>query len=272
MDITLIGCGQMGGAIAHRLSMENQHRFYFYDHIFEKAESLAKECQGKALHHPLENFKEGELVDQALEEASAEHVFMIAVKPQDLEELKTSLAPLKKAKLIISILSGKTVSTLESCFPSIPILRMMPNLAVRHGKGVVALTKNPALDSLTSEIENLLEPLGLCAWFPEKQLDALTALTGSGPAFIYVLIEAMVGAGVHMGLRADETLPLILQMMKGAIASIENSKLHPAELKWHVTSPGGTTIAGLRKMEELAVRSGLFETFLAAYQRATELG
>jgi pyrroline-5-carboxylate reductase len=102
-------------------------------------------------------------------------------------------------------------------------------------------------------------------------MDAFTSLASSGPAFIFIIVEAMVDAGIGMGFNAKDAQALVQQMMKGSLTLLEKTSKHPGELKWQVASPEGTTIAGLKKMEEEGVRAGIINTFFAAYERAKQL-
>lgn len=148
----------------------------------------------------------------------------------------------------------------------------MPNLAMCYGAGVIGIVDSPNLPlSLKDELEKLLAPLGWIYWLKESKIDALTSLTGSGPAFMLTLIEAMTEAGIAMGIQASDAQELILRMLQGCLTMMQKTGKHPGELKWQIASPNGTTMAGLRVLEREHVRSGLIETFLAAYQRAQEI-
>lgn len=114
--------------------------------------------------------------------------------------------------------------------------------------------------------------MGLLRWFAERNFDAVTALAGSGPAFVFAIVEAMVDAGINLGLSADVSYDLIKQMVGGAMTMLYEACESPAELRLKVCSPAGTTIAGLRALEKHGLRSALIETFLATYQRSQELG
>jgi pyrroline-5-carboxylate reductase len=105
----------------------------------------------------------------------------------------------------------------------------------------------------------------------EDKINALTALTGSGPAFFFAMVEAMVDAGIAMGFTAHTAQDLIYQMLQGSLTLLEKTSKHPGELKWQIVSPQGTTIAGLKTLEELAIRGGVMNTFLSAYDRANKL-
>lgn len=257
MSIRMIGCGAMGGAIA-RVLAENGKEVTLYDKNRDRAEALGQEISARAYSSPLE----GHYPDD---------IMLLAFKPQDFHSATEELKGFR-GKLIVSILTGITTHQLKEAFPNIPVLRMIPNLAVRYGDGIVALAEDFSLLSLEDEIEEIFAPLGLVRWIPESKCDAVTALTSSGPAFVFSIIDAMVDASIAMGFTAEEGYDLVKQMMGGSLTSLYESNELPSQLKWKVTSPSGSTIAGLRAFESSAVRSGIIETFLAAFARAQELG
>ena len=149
---------------------------------------------------------------------------------------------------------------------------MMPNLPAIYGEGVIGVSSNQDLCRETKESLLLLfQEIGKVYWIPEAKMDALTALSGSGPAFFYAMIEAMVDAGVSMGFSAHESLSLVEKMLSGSLTLLKESKKHPGELKWSIASPQGTTIAGIRKLEQLALRGSIIDTFHAAFERSKEL-
>ena len=258
MKIAIIGCGNMGTALAEKLAPS--HQLYLHDRKWSRTKELAQTINGKAFKDPI----------QAIEQAQ---LIILAVKPQNLKELIQQIGKRPgKDQIFLSILAGTPLSILKHYFPHQTVVRMMPNLAMQYGMGVMGLGDCPTLSAkVKKELTELLEPLGLVVWVKESQIDALTSLTGSGPAFIFTLVEAMIEASVAMGFQAKEAQGLILQMLKGCIALLENTGQHPAELKWQIASPNGTTIAGLRVMEKENVRSGIIETFLATLQRAHEI-
>lgn len=254
----ILGCGNMGTAFAKRLSIN--HEIGLFDRNFHKAEKLATEYCG----HAFANIKE------ALDWADA---IILAVKPQNL----SAAAPLindsaKDKQMLFSLLAGITLETLSHHFPRCQIVRLMPNLAVGHGDGLIGMaTQKEVGQSEMDALAKLFEPLGKVFWLPEEKFNAFIALGGSGPAFMFVLIEAMVDAGISMGLNVHEAQLIIHQMIKGSLTMLDETEKHPGKLKWEVASPGGTTIAGLKIMEEEAMRSSMIKTFWAAYTMAKEM-
>lgn len=258
MKIAIIGCGNMGSCFAERLG--SYHHLYLHDRDQNWSEELAKKVNGTA----------SLTLSDAVQEAD---IIILAVKPQNFSELALLLAPLLNTRqIVISLLAGTLLSTLKENFPNSIIVRIMPNLAIKYGEGVVGIVDSPELtEEIKKRINELLSPLGFLFWLKENLIDALTALAGSGPAFILTIIEAMTEAGVVMGLRADDAEALTLEMIHGSVAMMQKGKNHPGEFKRQIASPQGTTIAGLRMLEKNNLRSGLIETLLASYQRAQEI-
>ncbi|WP_068470424.1 pyrroline-5-carboxylate reductase [Candidatus Protochlamydia phocaeensis] len=258
MHIAIIGCGNMGTGIAQGLSPF--HKLALFDRDFPATQELAREIKARACPSAEEAIQEAEII-------------ILAIKPQNLKEISDLIAPhLKTDQIIISLLAGTPHSVLRRYFHSSLIIRMMPNLALTYGEGVIGMVDNPYLtQALKHKLQTLFEPLGMVYWLSESKIDALTSLTGSGPAFIFTLIEAMVEAGMAMGFGAEDAKNLVLQMIKGSLTLLEKTRKHPGELKWQVTSPAGTTIEGLKALEDYAIRSGIIHTFLAAYERSKEL-
>lgn len=245
----------MGKAFAQRLSKENQ--LFLYDVHFENAEHLAHGGYGEACKNVEDVLKNAELI-------------ILAVKPQSLkhaaELMKDSL---REGHVIVSILAGTPLEALREHFSTAHLVRMMPNLALVYGEGVIGLCAEEKVKK--EEMNKAFEALGKVYWLPEEKMDALTALTGSGPAFFLMMIEAMIDAGIAMGFTAKDAQELVRQMLQGSLTLLEKTHKHPGELKWQIASPQGTTIAGLRKFEELAIRGGIINTFLAAYERARDI-
>ncbi len=258
MRIAIIGCGNMGKSLAYRLA--NTSELFFYDRNPEKAEALAQEGYGKACKD----------LKGVLESSDT---IILAVKPSNLKEAAGNIQSLlKNEQLIISLLAGTPISALRQFFPKSDIVRMMPNLALIYGEGIIGLSADDKVTNTHQEsITNAFNPLGKIYWLPENKIDALTALASSGPAFVFSMIEAMVDAGIYMGFTAKDSQELIHQMLHGSLTLLEKTHKHPGELKWQIASPGGTTIAGLKKLEEAGLRGGIINTFLAAQERAHQL-
>lgn len=261
MKIGIIGCGVIGGGFATHFS--KHHSLVLFDIDKNRCKSLAKDFSGDV-----------QIAENLQDVTSGTDLSLLAVKPQSLDDVSQVLAPhIGKDQLFVSTLAGVSIEKLQRRFSSASILRIMPNVACFHGQGVIGLVENPQLSSESRGIaENLFSGLGTSLWIPEKNVDAVTALSGSGPAFLFVIIEAMVDAGIGMGLTPSVAKDLVLQTIQGAVTMTLETGKHPGELKWQVSSPSGTTIAGLQEMEKLSVRAGIIETIMAAFRRAKELG
>lgn len=203
-------------------------------------------------------------------------VVLLCTKPGDARAaLKTlSAASASHSMLVISVVAGLTLEDLESqVSPKVRVIRAMPNTPALVGKGAAGFcagSQATAEDLATAR--NLLEAVGVAVEVPERLMDAVTGLSGSGPAYVYLLIEALADGGLKQGLGRAEAIRLAAQTVYGAAAMVLETGQHPAVLKDMVTSPGGTTIAGLAALEAHGFRAALIEAVTAATRRATELG
>ncbi|MBM7867560.1 pyrroline-5-carboxylate reductase [Heliobacterium gestii] len=201
-------------------------------------------------------------------------ILVLAVKPQVLPAV---LAPLKDviepSQLVISIAAGITLAQLEDWLsPEIPIVRVMPNTPALVGMGASALSGGRgAADADVEAARQLLEAVGVAEVLPEPYLDAVTGLSGSGPAYVYLFIEALIDAGVKEGLPRDLARRLALQTVTGSAEMIRRTGNHPAIERDKVTSPGGTTIAGVQALEDGGLRSAVYAAVHEGTRRAREL-
>jgi pyrroline-5-carboxylate reductase len=201
-------------------------------------------------------------------------VVVVAVKPGDISAaLEQCLTSLKTDALVLSIAAGVTLATLEEAVPDRPVVRAMPNTAalVRKGAAAIAAGRH-ATDAHLGEAERILGAVGVVVRVPEKLLDAVTGLSGSGPAYVFLVAEAMVEAGVLVGLDRDTAATLVHQTLVGAAALLADGVEGPEALRAAVTSPGGTTAAGLARLEAHGVRAAFLEAVEAATRRSAELG
>lgn len=201
-------------------------------------------------------------------------VVVVAVKPQVvqavLEEVGGLLNP---SQLVLSIAAGVTTAELERSIPSLPVIRAMPNTPFLVGAGAAAFCRGAqAGEGHAALAREILGSGGLCVEVGEAQMDAVTGLSGSGPAYGCLLIEALADGGVRMGLRREVALQLAAQTLLGAARWVLESGEHPAVLRDRVVTPGGTTAAGLAALEAGAVRSHLIRAVEAAARRSAELG
>ncbi len=208
--------------------------------------------------------------------AAASDLLLLAVKPQSMAALLAEVRGEVEARapLVVSIAAGITLRQLvEGLGPRARLVRVMPNTpclvgasASGYAAGEAATAEDVAL------VDRLLNAVGRAYQLPEKLLDAVTGLSGSGPAFVYVMIEALADGGVRVGLPRDVALNLAAQTVLGGARMVLETGQHPGALKDAVASPGGTTIAGLHALERAGVRGALMDAVEAATRRATELG
>ena len=202
-------------------------------------------------------------------------VVILSIKPQSLpragEELHNRIP---KEALILSIIAGARIGTLRTKLFHDRIVRAMPNTPAQVGKGMTVWTATPEVSpAQLQQTAQILEAFGeQLQVFEESYLDMATGLSGSSPGFIMLIVEAMIDAGVHMGFSRREASQLVLQTFEGSIELLRKTGSHSAELRNQVTSPGGTTAAGLYELEKDALRATLSRAIFAAYRRSQELG
>jgi pyrroline-5-carboxylate reductase len=201
-------------------------------------------------------------------------VLILAIKPQVFARDSHSFALPEAApvQLVISIMAGTPIASLKSVFHDKPIARVMPNTPVTVGSGISAI----ALGETASETQLILtqaifEAVGQVVTVPESSMDAVTALSGSGPAYVAIAIEALSDAGVAVGLPRAVASQLALQTVRGSADLLHHSQVHPAVMKDKVASPGGTTIAGITALEKAGFRNALISAVRAAYDRSRAL-
>jgi len=201
-------------------------------------------------------------------------LLVLAVKPQSMSALMEEIRPALKGQLLVSIAAGITLRQLAAGLgPDCRLVRVMPNTPCLIGASASGYSPG---DNATSEdialVDRLLNAVGVAFRLPESLLDAVTGLSGSGPAFVYLMIEALSDGGVRVGLPRDVATALAAQTVLGAAKMVLETRNHPGVLKDMVTSPGGTTIAGLHALERGGVRGALMDAVEVATRRAVELG
>ncbi len=207
--------------------------------------------------------------------ASASEILLLAIKPQSLATVVADLenGQGEQRAVILSILAGVPLSKLESAFPQQPVIRAMPNTPATVAAGMTAMAVGQHVQTHHLELaQQIFQAVGDAIEVPETLMDAVTALSGSGPGYLAVTGEALIDGGVAVGLSRAIATKLALQTLRGTAQLLQESNLHPAELKDRVTSPGGTTIAGIAALERSGFRAALMEAVRAAYQRSCELG
>ena len=203
---------------------------------------------------------------------SASEILLLAVKPQVFDLVTANLTP-NTQNTVISILAGVTIAKLEQAFSNQPVIRVMPNTPATVGAGMTAIALGTkATDKHLKQARTIFQAVGDVVEVPESSIDAVTGLSGSGPAFIALAIEALADGGVASGLPRAIALQLATQTVLGTATLVKETGKHPGVLKDLVTSPGGTTIAGVAKLESLGFRSALIEAVKTATARSKELG
>ena len=272
--ITCIGSGNMGGALMKAAArVIGGAAIGVTDADREKAEGFAVELGGGALASNTEAASEGRFV-------------LLAVKPQVARTVLAEIAPVLASRLqdgkpavLVSIVAGLSIGDLRQHLLASggnehqPVIRLMPNTPALVSKGMIALAASSEVkaEDLRS-LESIFAQAGLVDRIDEKYMDAVTALSGSGPAFVYLFIEALADAGVHAGLSRDKALRYAARTVLGSAAMVEEAGQHPAVLKDAVASPAGTTIAGIAALEDRAFRGTVMAAVDAAFRRAKELG
>ncbi len=208
---------------------------------------------------------------QAIERAD---IVLLAVKPQQLTEVAEEIRTTLTARhLVVSIAAGVPMAKLCAWFGTERVVRVMPNTPCLVGKGVSAFSLGPLATPEDAQIvERMMGSVGLALRVDERLLDCVTGLSGSGPAYVYLLIEALADGGVRVGLPRQTALALAAHTLRGAAEMVLAEGEHPAVLKDRVTSPGGTTIAGLQVLEQRGVRAAMMAAVVAATERAREMG
>jgi pyrroline-5-carboxylate reductase len=209
------------------------------------------------------------------EAAAAARTLVLAVKPQDIKTLLAELAPVVGTDhLIVSVAAGITTAKINAALADgVPVVRCMPNTPALVDEAMTAVSAGIHADEAhLATAEALLSAVGRVVRVPESQLDAVTALSGSGPAYFFYLVEAMIDAGILLGLPRTLAAELIVQTAIGSAKMLRDSGEHPVQLREAVTSPGGTTIMAIRELEVHGVRAALLAAIEAAALRSAELG
>ena len=283
MTISCIGSGNMGtalikGALSLAAKPAEKIEVGFTDTDKTKAKAAAASLGGKLFSSNSQAVQEGDYV-------------FLAVKPQVLKTVLEEITPAVKERLSAGKASGKSVKktggiVLVSMAPGwsmekiqtvlgvkAPVIRIMPNTPSLISRGVIAMSVSPEVSpEKSAELEKLLGGAGLVDCLEEKYMNAVTGLSGSGPAFAYLFIEALADGGVQAGLPRDKALRYAAQTVLGAASMVIETGKHPGELKDMVASPGGTTIAGIAALENGGFRASAINAVEAAWKRSTELG
>jgi pyrroline-5-carboxylate reductase len=206
--------------------------------------------------------------------AQVADTLVLVVKPQDMSGLLTEIRDqVRPGALVVSLAAGITTAFLEERLPAgTAVVRVMPNTPALVDEGMAAISPGQACDEVhLVEAEELLRSCGKVLRIPEKHQDAVTAISGSGPAYIFYVVEAMIEAGVLLGLPRATSTELVVQTLYGAATMLKETRQHPTVLREQVSSPGGTTMAALRQLDDHKVRAAFVTAMEAAAERSKQL-
>lgn len=264
MEFGFIGAGNMGGALALAVSKKvAPQKMALADKDTAKAASLAEKIGCKTADNKT-------LASQC-------RFLFLGVKPQFLDGLFREIAPVlakrKEKIVIVSMAAGVKIEAVRKGLGSdLPVIRIMPNTPASVGKGVILYHAEGTSEEDEAAFCEAMSAAGILDPLPENWIDAASAVSGCGPAFVYLFIEALADGGVHCGLPRDKALRYAAATVEGAAALLLSSGKHPGELKDAVCSPGGTTIEGVRVLEKSAFRSAAMDAVIAAYEKTRSLG
>lgn len=199
---------------------------------------------------------------------------VLAMKPKDVKDAFPAIRPqISGHTTVISVIAGIDMELLETAFPGHAIVRAMPNTSATIGKSATVLSTNNLVSASTLEfVTQLFEAIGTVAVMPDDQMHAVTAVSGSGPAYVYYVTELLQQAAKEQGLPDEDAEALVLQTLEGAVAMLRETNEKPATLRHRVTSPGGTTEAGLRQMKQRGIETAITEGIAAATAQSHVLG
>jgi len=262
-SIGFIGTGNMGGAIARAVSAGGARAILLSNRTRAKAEALARVLPGAAVSD------NGEI-------ARTCGLIFLGVKPQMMGEVLSQIGPILRARsgyVLATMAAGLSCAKVrELAGTDCPVIRMMPNTPAAVGAGVVQYCGLDASREQLDAFAALLAPAGLVDLLPENLIDAASALSGCGPAYAYLFLEALADGAVACGLPRDKAAAYAAQTLLGSARLALERGGNPGALKDAVCSPGGTTIQGVRKLEEGAFRAAAMDAVIAAYEKTLELG
>jgi pyrroline-5-carboxylate reductase len=265
LTIAFIGGGTMGGAIIHALVTKDKvspDRVIASEPLLERREELRSSYDVRVT------------ADNAAAAVEAD-IVVLSVKPQVLPEVMPELCgKIKPEVLVFSIVAGMPIATIGRGLDHEAIVRTMPNTPAQIGEGMTVWTASPAVTDLQrAQAQTILQAMGLEVYVDhEDALDMATAVSGTGPTYVFLLMEALVDAAVHLGFSRREARPIVIQTVLGSAKFAQQSDKHLAELRNMVTSPGGTSAEAIYQMEKGSMRTVLSKAVWAAYQKSRLLG
>ncbi|MFO7850401.1 MAG: pyrroline-5-carboxylate reductase [Spirochaetia bacterium] len=261
MGVTgIIGAGNMGFALVKGLKRDNSEReILIFDQDIPKAERAAEECQCIVASSLEEIFRRADIT-------------VVAIKPQHLAPFFRDASKHSKNQRIISIVAGKPIELFKRELGTSEVIRFMPNLAATVSASVVGVASPEGIDeAFRAEALTIAEALGTAVPLPEELLSSITGLSGSGIAFVFAFIHAMALGGTQAGIPYDTSLEIAEHTLHGALEVLKNENSTPSEMLTRVTSAGGTTIEGVRALEEGGLTPAVMEAIMRAKKRAEEL-
>jgi pyrroline-5-carboxylate reductase len=265
MKLAFIGGGVMGEAIINALLDKG---------IVQAADITAYDIVARRRQH-LERTYSIKAVDSSAQAIKDSDIVVLAVKPQEFASAAQGIGGrLKAEQTVLSIMAGISTATIRDNLGHEAIVRAMPNTPAQIGEGMTVWTATEAVSRRRRQsARKVLGALGQEIYAEdEKYIDMATAVSASGPAFIFLVMEAFIDAAVHIGMRREMAAPIVAQTLLGSARYAQASGKHPADLRNMVTSPGGTTAEGLLALEEAGIRAAFAEAIMAAYQKAKQLG
>jgi len=262
--IAILGCGKIGEALVAGLLSSGWRRPGDIVVTGRRQERLDELTSAYGVAGTLSN----------AEAVGGAGLVVVAVKPQDFELLLGEIGPLlSPEQTILSVAAAIPTAAIERRIaPSVPVVRAMPNAPATVHEGIAGICAGAhADDEHLALAEDVLAHLGGVVRVPERYMDAVTAVSGSGPAYFALLAEAMIEAGILLGLSREISTRLVVQTMLGTAKLLRDEEIHPVELREAVTSPGGTTIRAIRELERAGVRAAFLNAIQAAMERSREL-
>jgi pyrroline-5-carboxylate reductase len=266
LRIAILGLGKMGGILAQGFLSAN---------LLPAANLTATVARADRARTPDLGIA---LTTDNLAAASAADIILLAIKPYQIVDVLEEIAPALPGKLVISVAASITTATMEHAASGmyvdqeIAVIRAMPNTPAKLGAAMTAICRGQYVtDAQLALAERIFATVGRTVTLDEKLIDAATGLSGSGPAYLYIVIDALAEAGVSVGLPRDTATLLAAQTAYGAARMVLETGLHPAQLKDQVTTPAGTTIAGIQALEEGKLRATLIQAVKRSVERAKEL-
>ncbi len=262
MTVAILGAGVMGETLLSGLLRAGR----------QPAELLISDRRGERTAELRERY--GVDVVSNVEAAAKADTIVLVVKPQDMPDLLDEIASVvTERQLVVSLAAGITTTSIEARLSDgVPVVRVMANTPALVDEGMAAISRGAHCDeSHLSVAEDLLRATGRVLRVPERQQDAVTAISGSGPAYLFFVVEAMIEAGVHLGLPRSTATELVVQTMVGSAKLLRDTGEHPTVLRERVTSPGGTTAAAIRKLEDHKVRAAFMTALESARDRSRAL-